>query len=197
MTDMKTSGASSSRPSTTEPHGRAHAFAHSRPAAAGLLAAVGSLLTGAERASVGITVAIAATCYFAAAALDRPWAAWAAIPGCAVLIVAGGLLGAPPLVTLAVLAAVLAVASLAVRGPGKALTVEGAGLLGYGGLVVLGFALAPTAGLVLVAVTLVAHAAWDVAHLRRAAVVPRSMAEFCVVLDVLLGVGVLVRLLAG
>jgi len=47
-------------------------------------------------------------------------------------------------------------------------------------------------GLVLVACTLIAHGIWDVLHYRRNAVVQRSLAEFCVLLDVPLGVGVLV-----
>lgn len=57
-------------------------------------------------------------------------------------------------------------------------------------------ALAPTAGLVLVAVTLIAHAAWDTLHLRRRIVVASSLAEFCIALDVALGLtalGLLMR----
>ncbi|MFG3257189.1 hypothetical protein [Streptomyces sp. NPDC048172] len=176
-------------------HSRGHALRHRWPAVVGALAAVSSFLTGADRTTVGIVVAIAATCYFSAAALGRPWVAWAAIPGGSVLIVAGGVLGAGPLVTLGVVAAILTVVALALGVSRTPVTVEAAGLLAYGGLVALGFALAPTAGLVLVAVTLVAHAAWDVAHLRRGgAVVPRSLSEFCVVLDVLLGAAILAEL---
>ena len=45
---------------------------------------------------------------------------------------------------------------------------------------------------VLVALGLLAHAAWDVYHHRTGRVVVPSMAEFCAVLDALLGLGILV-----
>ena len=53
--------------------------------------------------------------------------------------------------------------------------------------------LSPGVGLVLAALTLIAHGVWDVWHLRshRDTVSP-SLAEFCVALDVPLGLAVLV-----
>ncbi|MFC8907015.1 hypothetical protein [Micromonospora sp. NPDC057140] len=51
---------------------------------------------------------------------------------------------------------------------------------------------APRVGLVLAGLALAAHGIWDVVHYRRNEVVPRSLAEFCVLLDVPLGVGFLV-----
>lgn len=166
------------------------------PSLLGLVAATAILLAGvADRTTVGITVAVAAVCYLAAAALDRPWAAWAAIPAGTVVIAGGGLLGVQPLTSLAVAAAVLVVAGLVTRAPRAALTAQSLAMLAYGGLVVVGLALAPTAGLVLVAVTLIGHGAWDVLHLRRGVVVPGSLAEACVALDVPLGLAVLATLL--
>jgi hypothetical protein len=47
-------------------------------------------------------------------------------------------------------------------------------------------------GAVLLAAGLLGHTMWDLAHLRSGRVVPRSMAEFCAVLDALLAVGVVV-----
>jgi hypothetical protein len=38
---------------------------------------------------------------------------------------------------------------------------------------------------------LVAHAVWDLVHLRRGVVVPRSLAEACISLDVPLGIAVI------
>jgi hypothetical protein len=55
---------------------------------------------------------------------------------------------------------------------------------------------APTAGLVVVALTLVAHGIWDIWHLRRHRdLVSPSLAEACVALDVPLGLAVLVAVL--
>jgi hypothetical protein len=171
-----------------------HALVRHWPSIAGLLAAVSAFLVGPDRTTVGIVVAIAATCYLTAAALSRPWTAWAAIPVCSALVVVGRLLGAAPLTTLAVTAAVLVVVGVLVRASRRALTAEAVGTLVYGGVAAIGLGLAPTAGLVLVALALIAHGAWDVWHLRRKVVVPGSLAEFCVALDVPLGLAVLVGL---
>jgi hypothetical protein len=160
------------------------------------VAAAAVLLTGAaDRSTVGITVAVAAICSLAAAALNRPWAAWAAIPAATVVIVVGKLLDVEPLVSLAVTAVVLVAVGLLTRVPRAALTAQSAAALVYGGLAVVGLAVAPTAGLVLVAVTLIAHGGWDLLHLRRRIVVPGSLAEACVALDVPLGLAVLATLL--
>ena len=45
---------------------------------------------------------------------------------------------------------------------------------------------------VLTGIGLLAHAAWDVHHHRTGRVVPRSLAEFCMVLDTLLGVAIII-----
>jgi hypothetical protein len=74
-----------------------------------------------------------------------------------------------------------------------AVTLETAGLLLYGALAVLALLLAPAVGLVVVALTLIAHGVWDVWHLRRHRdLVSPSLAEACVALDVPLGLAVLV-----
>lgn len=46
------------------------------------------------------------------------------------------------------------------------------------------------AALVLAGLTLAGHAGWDAVHHRRYEVVPRSMAEACIAVDVAVGVGV-------
>lgn len=180
-------------------HGRAPTGARAVlarwPSLLGLVAAVAMLLAGADRTTVAITVAVAAVCYLAAAALDRPWAAWAAIPATTVVIFAGALLGAQPLVSLTVTAVALVGVGLLTRAPRAAVTAQSVAALIYGGLVVVGLALAPTIGLMLVAVTLVGHAGWDLLHLRRGIVVPGSLAEACLALDVPLGLAVLTTLL--
>ena len=171
---------------------RPHAVRHHWPAALGLLAALAVLAAGADRDVVAITVIAATVCYLAAAALDRPWVAWAAVLGTVVVVVAGRLLGAPPWVSLGVTALVLVVVGLVGGVPRHALAAQTAAVLLYGGVAVSGLLLSPGAGLVVVAVTLVAHGIWDVVHFRRDVVVPRSLAQACVWLDVPLGTGVLV-----
>ena len=128
---------------------------------------MGLFLAGANRASVALVVAIAATCYVAAAAFSLPGMAWAWIPLSFVVVLAGALVGLDPLVATAGAAAVLVVVGL-LRGAARpALTLEAADLLLYGSIAVGALLLAPTAGLVVVAVTLVAHGIWDLWHLRR------------------------------
>ena len=84
------------------------------------------------------------------------------------------------------------------RRPPEALSAEArpsgqtAGLVAYGVLVLVALAIAPGAGLVLAALTLIGHGAWDLWHLRRHRdQVSPSLAEACVALDVPAGLAVL------
>lgn len=188
--DMSTSTASS------RPTNPIVALAHRWPSAVGLLAAVGLFLGGADRASVALVVAIAATCYLAAAAFSLPWMAWAWIPLAFAIVVAGAQVGLDPLLATAVSAAVLVVLGFLLGAARPALTLETAGLLLYGAVAVSALLLTPTAGLVVVALTLVGHGIWDLWHLRRHRdLVSPSLAEACVALDVPLGLAVLVTAL--
>jgi hypothetical protein len=101
-----------------------------------------------------------------------------------------------PLAAIAGSAAVLVMLGLLRGADRPALTFEVAGLLLYGGFVMGALLLAPTAGLVVVASTLVAHGVWDLWHLRRHRdLVSPSLAEACVALDVTLGLAVLLAVL--
>ena len=91
-------------------------------------------------------VAIAATCYVAAAAFSRPWMAWAWIPLAFVVVVAGKLVELEPLVATGVAAAVLVVVGLLRAAARPALTLETAGLLVYGAFAVGALLLAPAGG---------------------------------------------------
>lgn len=162
------------------------------PAVLGLVAAAGYLLTGADREAVGTTLTVALLCYLAAAAFGQPWLAWATIPGGILVAVAGGLLGVAPWISLGMVAAVLVVIGLFAAASWPALTAQAAAMLAYGSVATAGLFVAPAVGLVLAASALIAHGVWDVIHYRRDVVVPRSLAEFCVWLDVPLGVGALV-----
>lgn len=171
------------------------ALRHRWPTLVGLLAAAGLFLAGADRDTVAIVVAVAAVCYLAAAAFGLPWMAWAAIPGSFVVVPAGALLGLPPYTTLAAVSVLLVATGLLGRASRPALAAQTAALVVYGGVAVTALLLAPTAGLVLVALTLIGHGVWDVVHLRRRAVVSPSLAEACVALDVPLGLAVLATVL--
>ena len=182
--------------SSPRPSVRFAALVHRWPSAVGVLAAAGLFLAGADRVSVALVVAIAATCYVAAAAFSLPWMAWAWIPLSFVVVLAGVLVELDPLVATAGAAAVLVVVGLLRGALRPALTLEAAGLLLYGSIAVGALLLAPTAGLVVVAVTLVAHGIWDLWHLRRHRdLVSPSLSEACVALDVPLGLAVLVAVL--
>lgn len=183
---------------TTAPRPRrAHALVHRWPALLGLAAAALILLTGGGGDTAATTVLVAALCYLAAAATDRPWVAWAAIPVATVVIVAGALLGAAPWVSLGVVGAAVALAGVLLGASRATLGAQAAALLGYGGLAVLGLFLPASTGAVLAGAVLVLHAVWDVVHLRRGRVVPGSLAEFCVFLDVPVGLTVIGLALAA
>jgi hypothetical protein len=91
-----------------------------------------------------------------------------------------------------VAAIVLVVFGLVRRIPRSALTAQTAALAGYGGLAGVALFFAPRLGLALAGVALATHAVWDLIHYRRNQVVPRSLSEFCMLLDVPLGVGAII-----
>lgn len=157
----------------------------------------GQLALGPDADGVATVVATAVLCYLAAAALKRRWVAWA---GCLVfptVIVASRLAGVTWWAVVAAVAAALVVVGLAIRAPRPPLSAQTLALVGYGGVAVVALFLAPRAGLALAGVALAAHAVWDVIHFRRDQVVYRSLAEFCVVLDVPLGVAAIVLAVVG
>ena len=171
---------------------------HRWPALLGLLAAAVGLFVGTDADLPAISVSIAACCYLGAAALDRPWMSWAMVPGGTALVVVTSLLGLPWWSGLGVVAAVLVVIGLLGVARRPALLAQAAALVGFGGVALAAtILLTPAVGLVLAAVALATHAVWDVIHYRRRWVVPRSLAEFCIFLDVPLGVGLLVLAWAG
>jgi hypothetical protein len=171
---------------------RRHTVLNRWPTALGLAAAVLQLVAGVDRESVAIVVCVAALCYLGAAALNRPWIAWAGVVGGTLVVFASGWVGLAWWAGIGIVAVVLVVVGLLGRAPRPPLTAQTAALLAFGGLAVAALFFAPRAGLVLAGVALAAHAVWDVIHYRRNLVVPRSLAEFCVLLDVPLGVGAVV-----
>ena len=187
-----------SRPGTTESDAPGwHAALHRWPSALGLAAAVLSLVLGVSGDNVAITVCVAAVCYLGAAALDRPWVAWAAILGGSLIVTVGRLAGLAWWAGLGIAALALIVTGLLRRVPRPPLTAQTIALIGFGGPAVVALYVAPRVGLALAGVALASHAVWDVIHYRRDQVVPRSLAEFCILLDVPLGVGAVIVAIAG
>ena len=165
---------------------------HRWPSVVGLLAAGLQIATGASRETVAITVSVATLCYLGAAALNRPWIAWAGIIGGSLVVVAGELAGLPWWAAIGIVAAALVAIGLIGKAPRPALTAQTAALLVFGGLAVIALYLNPRIGMVLAALALASHAGWDLVHYRRNKVVPRSLAEFCILLDVPLGLTLVV-----
>jgi hypothetical protein len=176
---------------------RATAFWRRWPIAFGLLAAALAFFAGGDRDTVITALFVALTCYLAAAALDRPWVAWGAVPIASVAVTAGQFLDIDPWFVIGGASVVLIVVGLLRRASQPALTAQSFAMLGYGGAAVLALAFSQVVGAVLASLALIAHAIWDVIHYRKNAVVPRSLAEFCMFFDIPLGVAFIVLVLAG
>lgn len=167
------------------------------PSALGLTAAVLVLIFGADRDSASTSVNVAVLCYLGAAAFARPWVAWAGVAGFSVVVFAAELAGVPWWAAFAVVAVMLVGAGLAIRAPRRALLAQTAAALAYGAPAVLALYLSPLAGAIVAGLSLATHAAWDLVHYRRNTVVPRSLSEACMLLDIPLGIGVVILGLAG
>jgi len=161
------------------------------PLAVGLVVAA-TMLDGAsaETALLG-----AATVYAVSAVLGHRGVAWPAFGLVLVLVGATRLLGVETTtwVVLLVVPALLwrTVGRRARRGP---VAVPLLALLAFAGPVVAMTVLPGGVCLHVVALLLLAHAAWDVACWVRELYVTRSLAEFCAALDLALGAGLLVLL---
>ena len=167
------------------------------PAALGLAAAMFQIVNGVVSEAVAVTVAVATCCYLAAAALGHPWIAWAGIPAGSVVVILSEIAGIAWWLGLAAFAVVLVVAGALRRTPFHTTATQAVAMVGFGGLAVVAVLLSPRLGLALAGVALASHAAWDYVHWRRNEVVPRSLAEFCFVLDIPFGVAAIVLAITG
>jgi hypothetical protein len=143
-------------------------------------------------------IVLMALVYLGAAALDRRWFAWVVLLGGVLLVLFfrsisendRELVSVVFLVAAAVLV-VLGVARGQLRRPGG-LPLQAAGMLVFGSIAVVAlFYVDPSIGGKLVAIALIGHATWDAYHYVRNRVVPRSYAEWCAVVDLLLGAAIL------
>lgn len=162
----------------------------------GLAILFGERALGGPTAAAPMTaVGVAVVCYLAAAATGIRWMAWLWVPIGTLLIGAAVLLRLPRPVLLVAAAVVLLVIGL-VRRPAPTGT-QALAMLGYLGVAVAALFLAPRLGLAVAAIALIAHAGWDLVHYRRNVVVDRSLALWCMGLDVALGGACLVFAVAG
>jgi hypothetical protein len=146
--------------------------------------------------SLSALIIVMALVYIGAAALDRRRASWAVLlAGLPLALFIPATSGLNPSVILLLVAAaaflVVGVARGQLRRPGG-LTLQAAGVLAFGSTALAALFVAPELGAYLVAFALLGHAAWDAYHYLRDRVVARSYAEFCGVLDLLVGAAILV-----
>ncbi|WP_370619803.1 hypothetical protein [Mumia sp. Pv 4-285] len=161
------------------------------PVLLGLVAAGFQIVTGVATDAVATTVAAAASCYLAAAAFSRPWVAWAGILSASVVVTVSEIAGVAWWAGLSAYAAALVLAGICRGAPARALAEQAAAMLVFGGLAVVAVTISPRLGLALAGLALASHALWDYRHLRRADVVPSSLATFCILLDVPFGLAAL------
>lgn len=146
----------------------------------------GTITEGTTTLTPATAMGVAALCYLAAAATRTRWVSWLGVPVFSGLAFAG-LLGLLPWWVLFVLAGVVLLVVGVTVGAGRVTAIQAAAMLGFFGLAVVALYLAPRVGLAVAGVVLAAHALWDVWHYRRDVVVNRSMAIFCIGLDVSVG----------
>lgn len=164
------------------------------PALAGiafaLLVAFG-MASGVDQAPV---LAAAALVYIGSAALQKPGAAWPLFFGSVVLITVAKIFGVDATLIVLGFGVALGLYGL-LRGvvrPGYGLPLQSVALLGFGAVAAVALFVDSDLGTYLVAAGLLGHAAWDLHHYRANRVVARSLAEFCLVLDALLAVLIVV-----
>jgi hypothetical protein len=148
--------------------------------------------------AVSAIVVLMTLIYVGAAALERRRAAWVVFLAGFGVLSAGRLLDSSLgasivfLVT-ALVFLVLGVVRGQLRKP-SGLPLQTIAMLGFSAIALLALYATPTLGRYLVAAALIGHAAWDAVHFRLNRVVARSYAEFCAVVDLLLGAAILLMI---
>ena len=146
---------------------------------------------GLEFATLTVLLALV---YLGAAALDRRWFAWvvllAGLPLTNFVPSISGVDTSVVLLAAAPVFLILGVVRGQLRKPGG-LPLQTVGMLAFGSTVLMALYVDQDLGGTLVAFALIGHAAWDAYHFVRNRVVPRSYAEFCIFVDLLLGAAIL------
>jgi hypothetical protein len=161
---------------------------------AGFVAA--GMASGVEQAPV---LAAAAMVYIGSAALERPNAAWPLFFGSVVVITVGRFVGFDATLPILGVGVALGLYGL-LRGvvrPGYGLPLQTVALLGFGVVCAVALFVDTDLGAYLVAAGLLGHSAWDLHHHRTNRVVVRSLAEFCLLLDLSLAVLITIVTITG
>ncbi|WP_089212231.1 hypothetical protein [Streptosporangium subroseum] len=138
-------------------------------------------------------VFILALGYLATAVIDRPGAIWSVLGVLMAAVVLMRVLSGDPWPILIVTALALIMVGLVrgqLRRPG-AFALQSPAMFVFGAIALGALHVHPDLGRYLVAAGLLGHAAWDAAHWRADGIVTRPFAEWCGVLDLLLGLAVL------
>jgi hypothetical protein len=147
---------------------------------------------------VSAIVVLMALIYLSAAVLERRRTAWVVFLAGFAVLTAGRLADSSVGSSIVFLVTALVFLVLGViRGQLRksgGLPLQTIGMLGFGAIALLALYATPTLGGYLVATALIGHAAWDAIHFRLNRVVARSYAEFCFVVDLLLGAAILLML---
>ena len=195
---LRTDPARTSRPEARRSRLRraGAAVVHRWPTLVALAWAITTLSDLDDGTEFAFVLVLAAVGYLAVTVLQRPRATWPLLVVLIVAVVALRVLGVDERAVMLALGGVLLLVGLvqgSLRRPGPPrLQVPGA--LVFVGVGILGTTVSPDVGLYIVAAGLLAHAAWDLYHWQQDRIVVRSFAEWCGVLDLTLGVGILVLL---
>ncbi|MBM7790347.1 hypothetical protein [Tenggerimyces flavus] len=174
------------------------------PAAVGVAVAALSIselvnATVDEGVQQALIIAIPVLVYLTAAVIDRPKSSWPVLAVTLALIFGFGVFDIDPIIGLTAASAVVLVVGVVHRlwrGSSAPAIGQILGAVGFGTAAVLALAVSPTVGGFLVGFGLLGHATWDIVHHRRNIIVARSLAEFCAVLDTLVGMAVLALTIA-
>jgi hypothetical protein len=179
--------------------GWADFLAHRWPTALGIavaaLTAFGLRIDAREVSFLSALVVLMPLVYVGAAAVGRRRFAWvvllvAVTPLVLAKVLELGIDFHPAFLVAALAFLALSAARGRFHGP-SGVPLQAAGMLVFGAGMLAALYVEPFLGGILVAVGLFGHAAWDAVHYVRNRVVTRSYAEFCAVLDLLVGAAVL------
>jgi hypothetical protein len=177
------------------------------PTAAAIVVGVGGIVLIAvldrEVEFFGPVVVMMAGIYLMAFALGRPWTVWIALAVlstvASVLLVLDGLdvLPASPAVGMSIIVVVLWLWTVAQRRfrDARTFSLQTAGMVVFGAATLVCAVIAPRWGILLAGVGFLVHGVWDACHFRAKKVVHRSYAEFCGVVDLVVGTALIVAAL--
>jgi hypothetical protein len=165
------------------------------PTALGILVAALTAYGLSEGAELAPILALSGLIYLGAAALERQSAAWPIFAVTFVILTVVKVLDLPGATWVFLGVAAVFIAYGLIRGitrPPGGFPLQAVAMVVLGVIAAVTVLAGGTLGAVLVALGLYAHAGWDAYHHRTNRVVARSMAEFCLVLDVLIATVMLV-----